>query len=192
MLLRYRISLAGLKGFARVYELKSTTTLYSFHKIIRDELDFPQDQLFQFKALDAAGGLVARYSLFDLGYGTVDDVTLADTVDKGIVSFQYFYDVVSRKSVIITCEGEVEANPKLTYPALVETKGPNPVEFENGYVAYEDLPEDQKHPQHHEPIWLKDSDGDDEFDDDDIDDEDEDDDPDDDREEEEIIYDENE
>ena len=28
---------------------------------------------------------------------------------------------------------------------MVETKGPNPIEFENGYVAYEDLPDEQKH-----------------------------------------------
>lgn len=44
----------------------------------------------------------------------------------------------------MNCEGEVEARPGIVYPALVETKGPNPIEFENGYVAYEDLPEDKK------------------------------------------------
>ena len=38
-----------------------------------------------------------------------------------------------------------EEEPGKTYPALVESKGPNPVEFENGYVAYEDLPDEQKH-----------------------------------------------
>ena len=32
MILRYRVSLPGLKGFARVYEVKETTSLYSFHK----------------------------------------------------------------------------------------------------------------------------------------------------------------
>ena len=60
---------------------------------------------------------------------------------------------------------------------LVESKGPNPIEFENGYVAFEDLPDDKKN---------KISDAD--FDDDDIDD-DEEDDIDDDTEE---IYDEDE
>lgn len=184
MILRYRVSLAGLKGFARVYDLPSTTTLYDFHKILRDDLEFPNDILIQFKALDAAGGLVARYSMFDLGYGTVDAVTLSDTVDKGIASFIYFYDVTNKKSVILTCEGEVEADPELTYPALVETKGPNPIEFENGYVAYEDLPEDQKHPQHHEPLWSKGKGGavdldDDDPDDADLDGEDDDEEPDD-------------
>lgn len=152
MILRYRVSLQGLKGFARVYELKSTMSLYDFHNLMRADMEFPQDQLIQFKALYADGKLAARYAMFDLGYGTVDDTTLGDTVEKGVAYFNYFYDVTNKKFVVVTLEGEVDENPKLTYPALVETKGPNPVEFENGYVAYEDLPADQKHPQHNEPV----------------------------------------
>lgn len=165
MALRYRVSLAGLKGFARVYDLKATTTLYEFHKLLRSELEFPQDQLIQFKALDADGGLVARYGLFDLGAGAVDEVTVKQTVAKGIASFVYFYDVANRKSVIITCEGEVPDVPGAVYPILVETKGPVPAEFENGYVAYEDLPDDQKHLRNLKAA----SDDDEDFDDDDED-----------------------
>ncbi len=145
MILRYRVSLPGIKGFARVYELKSNTTLYDFHKRMRDDMDFSHDQLIQFKGLDKSGSLVARYGMFDLGAGAVDDVTLEDTVKKGITEFTYFYDVTDRKSVIVTYEGEVEEVPGKTYPSLVESKGPNPIEFENGYVAYEDLPDEQKH-----------------------------------------------
>lgn len=183
MLLKYRVSLQGIKGFARVYVLESDTTLYDFHKILRDELDFAHDQLIQFKALNEGGGLVARYAMFDLGWGTMDAVSLGDTVAKKVASFQYFYDVTNRKSVIVTCEGEVEPDPKLTYPALIETKGPNPIEFENGYVAYEDLSDEQKH-IHTVPGWGKDKlvgDDDEDLDDDDedFDDDEEDEDPDD-------------
>lgn len=145
MALRYRVSLAGLKGFARVYDMKPTTTLYDFHKRLRSELEFPQDQLIQFKALDADGALVCRYGLFDLGAGAVDNVSMKQTIEKGVASFLYFYDVANRKSVIITFEGEVPDTPGALYPLLVESKGPVPAEFENGYVAYEDLPDDQKH-----------------------------------------------
>ena len=175
MVLRYRVSLAGLKGFARVYELKATMTLYDFHKRLRDDLDFAHDQLIQFKALDAAGGLVARYGLFNLGSGAVDEVSLAQTVERGVASFLYFYDVANRKSVIVTYEGEVDPRPGAEYPLLVETKGPNPAEFENGYVAYEDLPDEQKH-MPGDRSWAKDK-GDTSFDDDeeDFDEEDEDD-----------------
>ena len=191
MILRYRVSLAGLKGFARVYEMKSGTTLYEFHKRLRDDLDLPHDQLIQFKALDAAGGLKARYGLFDLGCGAVDEVTLEQTVEKGVASFVYFYDVTNRKNVIITCEGEAEARKGAEYPALVETKGPNPIEFENGYVAYEDLPEEQKHAPA-DRSWSKDK-GDTSFDDDEDEDFDlEDEEEEEDDEEGEEIYDENE
>jgi len=188
MILRYRLSLAGLKGFARVYELKSSMTLYDFHKLMRDELDFAHDQLLLFKGMDADGNLVARYGLFDLGSGAVDEISLGKTWSEGIVSFTYFYDVTNKKSLIITCEGEVPAEPGKNYPELVETKGPNPVEFENGYVAYEDLPEDQKH-HPGEPGWAK---GEGDFDDLDDDDDEDIEDEDDDKEEEEEIYDEEE
>ena len=145
MILRFRVSLPGLKGFARVYEVKSTMTLYEFHKVMRDDMSFPNDQLIQFKGLDQSGSLVARYGMFDLGSGAADEVTVLDTVEKGIASFTYFYNVTDRKSVILTYEGEVEEVPGRSYPFLVETKGPDPEAFENGYVAYEDLPDEQKH-----------------------------------------------
>ena len=205
MILRYRVSLPGIKGFARVYEVKSTTTLYDFHKKMRDDMDFGHDQLIQFKALDGIGSLVARYGLFDLGAGTVDEVTLGETVDKGVASFTYFYDVTNKKSVIVTFEGEAE-EPEVRsgYPVLVEAKGPNPIEFENGYVAFEDLPDEQRHlpgeavwskgkdkdtkEEDKEDIDLGPDDDDDDLDDDDLD-EDIEDDEDDDIEEETIIFD---
>ena len=71
-----------------------------------------------------------------------------------------------RKSVNITVEGELEsAVVSPDYPLLAETKGPNPIEFENGYVAYEDLPDEQRH-------LPGESKGGMDFDDEDLDDED--------------------
>ena len=182
MTLRYRVTLTGIKGFYRVYEMDANTTLYTFHKQLRADLEFPQDQLILFKALDANGGVVARYGLFDLGCGTVDNITLKQTLDAGVASFVYFYDVTSRKSVNITFEQEVPGKTvPVHFPVLVETKGPVPLEFENGYVAFEDLPPEQKH------LPGEDDDDDDDIDFDDEDEEEED--PDEDGKE---IYDENE
>ena len=145
MVLRYRVTLSGIKGFYRVYNISPDASLYDFHKQMRSDMDFPQDQLILFKALDASGGVVARYGLFDLGSGTVDSVTMADTVAAGVVSFVYFYDVTNRKSVNISFEGEIEGVPVPGFPTVVDTKGPDPIDFENGYVAYEDLPDGQRH-----------------------------------------------
>ena len=144
--LLYRVSLTGIKGFTRLYALNPSTTLYTFHKQLRSDLEFPQDQLILFKALREDGSVEGRYGLFDLGCGAVDEISLAKTVANGVVSFVYFYDVTARKSVNITFEGESsEYFVPADSPRLVETKGPVPIEFENGYVAYEDLPDDQKH-----------------------------------------------
>ena len=54
MILKYRVSLPGLKGFARVYEVRANASLYSFHKQMRADMDFPQDQVVLFKSFDAA------------------------------------------------------------------------------------------------------------------------------------------
>ncbi len=145
MILRYRVSLPGIKGFARVYEVKDTASLYSLHKQMRADMDFPQDQVVLFKAFDQAGNVAARYSVFtDFGFGTIDNVTAGQCHKRGEDKFIYFYDTTNVKSVIVTFDGEGEERRNVLYPLLVETKGPNPIEFENGYVAFEDLPEEKK------------------------------------------------
>ena len=159
MILKYRVSLPGIKGFARVYEVKGSASLYSFHKQMRADMDFPQDQVVLFKAFDKDGEVAARYSVFqDFGFGTIDNVTAEQCHKRGEDKFIYFYDTTNVKSVIVTFEGVADERRNVIYPLLVETKGPNPIEFENGYVAFEDLPDDKK----------KDPD-DDDFDDDDDD-----------------------
>ncbi len=146
--------------------MHGATTLYTLHKQIRADLEFPQDQLIMFKALDITGAVVGRYGLFDLGWGTVDQTSLEKAIKAGATDFVYFYDVTNRKSVNITVEGEAEGvrvNPD--FPVLAETKGPNPIEFENGYVAFEDLPDKQRH--------LPGEEEDEDFDDEDFDEEEE-------------------
>ena len=163
MVFRVRVTLAGIKGFFRLYFISGATTLYDIHKQLRSDLEFAQDQIIMFKALDVTGGVVARYGLFDLGSGTVDRVSLEDAVKAGTDSMVYFYDVTNRKSVILTIEGEAEGE-KVSGIVLKESKGPNPIEFENGYVAYEDLPERQRYLPGEEP---EDEDFDDEEDEED-------------------------
>jgi hypothetical protein len=112
---------------------------------MRADMDFPQDQVVLFKAFDKDGEVAARYSVFqDFGLGTIDAVTAEQCHKRGEDKFIYFYDTTNVKSVIITFEGTVDERRNVLYPILVETKGPNPIEFENGYVAFEDLPDDKK------------------------------------------------
>lgn len=180
MVYRYRITLAGIKGFFRVYAVNARNSLYTFHKQLCSDLEFQLDQPVLFKALDGDGAVIARYALVDIGYGTIDDITFADAVKAGAACFQYFYDVRSRKSVIVTLEGQ-DTGDAVQQPVLLESKGPVPAEFDNGYVAFEDLPAEKRR--------LPGSGGGDDDDEDDLDD----DGPDgDEREEEELVYDEDE
>lgn len=173
----FKVTLAGLKGFERVYHIGAKMTLYAFHKQMRADMEFPQDQMILFKAFDAAGNVAARYGLIDLGQGTVDAVSIETVVAAGIVRFTYFYDVTNKKSVEIAFEGEAVPGPDENgSPVIVSTKGPNPIAFENGYVAYEDLPEDQKHIHRQTASLLGGDDEDEDFDEDEEDPEEEEDD----------------
>ena len=163
MVFKLRVTLSGIKGFFRIYNVHGATTLYTLHKQLRADLEFPQDAIIMFKALDVTGSVVGRYGLFDLGSGTVDGTSLEKAVKAGATDFVYFYDVTNRKSVNITIEGEAEgAAVRPDFPQLVESKGPNPIEFENGYVAFEDLPDRQRRLPGEEDDDLDDEDFEDE------------------------------
>ncbi len=144
MICTYRVTLEGKKGFFRLYKINTDSTLYAFHKQLQADLEFALDQPILFKSLDAAGGVAARYALVDLGAGTVDDVTVDAAIKAGSASFLYFYDVKSKRYVIITLEGEPEPG-RVEGVVLLESKGPVPEAFDNGYVAFEDLPKDRRH-----------------------------------------------
>lgn len=47
----FRISLPNIKGFARIYEVNATNSLYTFHKQMLFDMDFPQDQVVLFLSL---------------------------------------------------------------------------------------------------------------------------------------------
>jgi len=186
----YRVTLAGLKGFFRLYRVNGTTTLYTLHKQMRSDMEFAPDQQILFKALGEDGAVIARYALIDLGFGAVDNVTVADTIKAGVKSFVYFYDIQSKKSVIITLEAEAQGS--VPSPVVIESKGPNPIEFENGYVAFEDLPEDKRRLPGQSKAGKGGDEDDEDFDDEDDDEDDDEEDGDEDEEKEDIIYDENE
>ena len=195
MTYRYRVTLEGIKGFYRVYLVNATNSLYTLHKQLRADLEFPQDQQILFKAFDEAGNVAGRFALMPLpGNKAVDEVSMAETVNAGIVKFVYFYDVTSKKSVNVTFEG-VETEKEVNLPEIDDTNGPLPIEFEHGYVAFEDLPDNRRRLPGEKPSGILGMLGLD--DDEDIDDEDDDDDEDDENEddaleEEDVIYDENE
>lgn len=165
MTYKYRVSLPGIKGFFRIYSLRPETTLYHFHNTMRSDMDFPQNQIILFKAVDpVSGSPLSRYSSVDLGKGTIDNITLEMLHKAGEDSFVYFYDTTNAKSVLLNFEGESPASQSARI-VLEDLKGPNPIEFENGYVAFEDLPkEKQVLPSEDNPDDMDDDDDDEDMD----------------------------
>ena len=60
-------------------------------------MDFPQDQIVLFKSFDPAGNVAARYSITDLGFGTIDDVTCGACHKREEDKFIYTYDRFENK-----------------------------------------------------------------------------------------------
>ncbi len=190
MIYQFRVTLPGIKGFYRIYKVNSANTFYSFHKQLQADLEFPTDQPILFKAMSGEE-VLARYALVNLGFGMVDEIAVEKAVKAGADHFEYFYDTKAKKKVIITLEGEETGN-EVTVPTLMnDMKGPLPIEFENGYVAFEDLPQEKrKLPGEKNALEML-LGGDDDEDDEDLEDEEDDEDEEGDDETEEI-YDENE
>ena len=182
MIYQFRVTLPGIKGFYRIYKVNSVNSLYSFHKQMQADLEFPADQPILFKAMSGED-VLARYALVNLGYGVVDEVPVSNAIKAGADHFEYFYDTKAKKKVIITLEGEEPGNSVTSPTMMNDLKGPLPIEFENGYVAFEDLPQEKRHlPGEKSPLDML-LGGDDDDDDEDLDDEDEEDEEDDETEE---------
>ena len=191
MIYQFRVTLPGIKGFYRIYKVNSVNSLYSFHKQMQADLEFPADQPILFKAMSGET-VLARYALVNLGFGVVDEVQIQKAVKAGADHFEYFYDTKAKKKVIITLEAEEPGNEVAVPTLMNDLKGPLPIEFENGYVAFEDLPQEKRHlPGEKSPLDML-LGGDDDDDDEDLDDEDEDDEDEEEDDETEEIYDENE
>lgn len=166
MIYQIRVTLPGIKGFYRLYKVNAANSLYSLHKRMQSDLEFPVDQPILFKALTLDNAVTARYALIDLGYGTADDITIGMALKAGAESFEYFYDTKNKKKVILTIEECMEGNSVLTPTLINDIKGPVPAEFDAGYVAFEDLPTEKRKLPGEDPDADIDDDDDEEEEDD--------------------------
>ena len=114
MVFRLRVTLTGIKGFFRIYHVNGATTLYTLHKQMRADMEFPQDQLIMFKALDVEGAVVGRYGLFDLGSGTVDQGRRTDRAEPYLFTWNFVLPVAKKSAI-----WRAAARPALTLASEV-------------------------------------------------------------------------
>ena len=133
MVYKYKASIPGSKVFMREYEIKGETSLYRLHDFLVNDLDFSPDQMVAFRGLGANGKTASEYGLFDMGDGSMDMVTVGQTIKKGEESLLYVFDIRKDRVIKLTLIGEVAESPRASYPRLVAEKGRNPEQFANGY-----------------------------------------------------------
>jgi hypothetical protein len=116
-------------NFMREYHIPSEFSLYDFKQFIASELDFDDSQQSVFFLLDKNGRKTASYSLFDMGDGAMDTVTLADLNGKGMKMLLYTFDFFNNRSLFVEFLGEIEKSPKNHYPFVAQSKGKAPGQF---------------------------------------------------------------
>ena len=136
MVYKLKATIPISKVFMREYEVYPEMNLFSFNRFILNDLSFGLDQMVIFRAFDANGKMTSQYGMFDLGSGTIDNVTFADLIEKGEIHIEYCYDFRNNRIIYIDFEGEDEVNRKLSYPCVVAEKGHNPGQFSDKYEDY--------------------------------------------------------
>jgi hypothetical protein len=113
----------------REYHIPSEYSLFDFKRFIASELDFDDSQQSVFFLLDKNGKKIESYSLFDMGYGAMDTVSLYDLQNKGMEKLLYTFDFFNDRSLYIEFRGETDELPRVYYPAVVQSKGDAPGQF---------------------------------------------------------------
>ncbi|MCL1973749.1 MAG: hypothetical protein FWG54_02900 [Bacteroidetes bacterium] len=123
MIYRYKATLPNRKTFVRVYEIKASTTLYALHLFLQNDLSFAPDQQVFFRSVDDGGKPLNEYGLFDMGNGSMDQVSLEALHQEGVRVFHYVFDIYNGRYLMLQWEGMPEEVPRKTYPRTVLEQG---------------------------------------------------------------------
>lgn len=136
MVYKFKATIPISKIFMREYEVRPEMNLFNFNNFILNNLTFGLDQMVIFRAFNANGKQTSQYGMFDLGSGTIDNVTFADLIERGETHIEYCYDFRNNRIIYLDFVGEDEENRKLSYPCVVAEKGHNPGQFSDKYEDY--------------------------------------------------------
>lgn len=141
MVYRYKATIAGNKIFLREYEIKGGISLYSLHLFLQDDLGFAPDQIVKFQSLDKHDKIKGEYGLFDLGYGTMDSLSLEKVISTGHSKLLYVYDIFKNRAITLELLSKEEDDMlhRRSYPRLVAEKGKNPDQFSDNYDDFEQM-----------------------------------------------------
>lgn len=119
--------------------MDSRMSLYKLREYMDRELGFSPDQMTLFETFSANGKLSRRIGLFDFGDGSMDRVSIDNTVSHEETVLRYVFNLNLNLCIELRLEGEQEFNRRLSYPVLVAEKGRNPDQFSAVYEDYEEF-----------------------------------------------------
>jgi len=135
---RFKATIASSKTFLRVYEVKTSQTLYDLHEHIQNDLGYAPDQMIEFRTLDKKGKQKHEYGLFDMGDGSIDNITLQALRQNDELTLLYVFDIRNDRALRLDFMEETEGSPRKVYPLTVEEKGTAPDQFSARTVDDED------------------------------------------------------
>lgn len=137
MIYKFRASIPGSKVFMREYEVEGNSTLYEFNEFLVNDLGFSPDQMVVFKGIDKSGEERSEYGLFDMGDGSMDEVTVERAVTKRKeVELHYLFDLRRSRYIKLDFIEILQEQPRISYPRLVAEKGRNPEQFSKTYEDF--------------------------------------------------------
>ncbi len=119
--------------------MDSRMSLYKLREYMDRELGFSPDQMTVFETFSANGKPSRRIGLFDFGDGSMDRITIDNTVSHEETVLRYVFNLNLNLCIELRLEGEQEFNRRLSYPVLVAEKGRNPDQFSAVYEDYEEF-----------------------------------------------------
>lgn len=148
MILQYRATIPNSKSFFRDFEFKGTSSLYKVMEFVQGQMAFVPDMMILFQGIDETGKAVREYGLFDMGDGSIDNVTVGETAERGDVILRFVYNLSKNLYIDLSLVGETEADPRADYPRATAEKGHAPLQFSATYVEddYENRPHGIPHP----------------------------------------------
>jgi len=148
MILQYKATIPNSKSFFRDFEFKGTSSLYKVMEFVQHQMAFVPDMMILFQGIDEAGKVVREYGLFDMGDGSIDNVTVADTAARGDVILRFVYNLSKNLYIDLSLVGETETDPRAEYPRTTAEKGHAPLQFSGTYVEddFENRPHGIPHP----------------------------------------------
>lgn len=113
------------ESFVREFEFLDTHTLFDFHHLIQDELEFDKSQMASFFLATDNWEKEEEFTLFDMGTGssTMETAVLEEIIFKKNQKLLYVFDFFNERALFVEYTGEIKELQGREYPLCTNSKG---------------------------------------------------------------------